>query len=126
MTYLEITEKFKELFILIVENAGEETSNKNYLDVENILKKNESMIEQAVEDEPPLEVFISLCISFVVVEVHSIDNMCEKSIEETTYLVNDFWERYLKNPLKKFTAKYGLSTIKSLTTAVKVLHKYDQ
>ena len=40
MTTKEIYKKYEEVFILVMEAAGEETNNQAYKDVEKILKDN--------------------------------------------------------------------------------------
>ena len=40
MTYKEIADKYIDLFILIIETAGDVTNNQSYKNIENTVKKN--------------------------------------------------------------------------------------
>lgn len=121
MTTKEIYQKYKEVFILVMETAGEETGNKVYKDVEKILNKNsfKKVINQAAEQDVPLPVFICICIVTLLGEIHGPDKLSEMDMEESYKLADFMFQNYLKKPTRKFTSTYGLPVINSLDTYFK-------
>lgn len=116
MTTKEIYRKYEEVFILVMEAAGEETNNQAYKDVERILKDKvfAKSINQAIEDEAPIQVFISLCIVALLKEIHGVDELSDMTEDETYELADYIFQHYLKKPTRKFTSTYGLPVINSL------------
>ena len=118
MTTKEIYRKYEEVFILVMEAAGEETNNQAYKDVEKILKDKvfAKSINQAIEDEAPIQVFISLCIVALLKEIHGVDELSDMTEDETYELADYIFQHYLRKPTRKFTSTYGLPVINSLDT----------
>ena len=118
MTTKEIYKKYEEVFILVMEAAGEETNNQAYKDVEKILKDKvfAKSINQAIEDEAPIQVFISLCIVALLKEIHGVDELSDMTEDETYELADYIFQHYLRQPTRKFTSTYGLPVINSLDT----------
>lgn len=118
MTTKEIYKKYEEVFILVMEAAGEETNNQAYKDVEKILKDKvfAKSINQAIEDEAPIQVFISLCIVALLKEIHGVDELSDMTEDETYELADYIFQHYLRKPTRKFTSTYGLPVINSLDT----------
>lgn len=116
MTTKEIYRKYEEVFILVMEAAGEETNNQAYKDVERILKDKvfAKSINQAIEDEAPIQVFISLCIVALLKEIHGVDELSDMTEDETYELADYIFQHYLRKPTRKFTSTYGLPVINSL------------
>ena len=101
-----------------MEAAGEETNNQAYKDVEKILKDKvfAKSINQAIEDEAPIQVFISLCIVALLKEIHGVDELSDMTEDETYELADYIFQHYLRKPTRKFTSTYGLPVINSLDT----------
>ena len=61
MTYKEIIEKYKNLFLLLTEKAGSETGIKEYKEIDTILKKPENleMVEELIKAEPDFKIVVS-------------------------------------------------------------------
>ena len=118
MTTKEIYKKYREVFILVMEAAGEETNNQAYKDVEKILKDKvfAKSINQAIEDEASIQVFISLCIVALLKEIHGVDELSDMTEDETYELADYIFQHYLRKPTRKFTSTYGLPVINSLDT----------
>ena len=127
MTTKEIYRKYEEVFILVMETAGEETNNQAYKDVERILKDKvfAKSINQAIEDEAPIQVFISLCIVALLKEIHGVDELSDMTEDETYELADYIFQHYLRKPTRKFTSTYGLPVINSLDTYFRFIKVND-
>ena len=127
MTTKEIYKKYEEVFILVMEAAGEETNNQAYKDVEKILKDKvfAKSINQAIEDEAPIQVFISLCIVALLKEIHGVDELSDMTEDETYELADYIFQHYLRKPTRKFTSTYGLPVINSLDTYFRFIKVND-
>lgn len=127
MTTKEIYRKYEEVFILVMEAAGEETNNQAYKDVEKILKDKvfAKSINQAIEDEAPIQVFISLCIVALLKEIHGVDELSDMTEDETYELADYIFQHYLRKPTRKFTSTYGLPVINSLDTYFRFIKMND-
>ena len=128
MTTKEIYRKYEEVFILVMEAAGEETNNQAYKDVEKILKDKvfAKSINQAIEDEAPIQVFISLCIVALLKEIHGVDELSDMTEDETYELADYIFQHYLRKPTRKFTSTYGLPVINSLDTYFRFIKVDDK
>lgn len=125
LTTEELFREYVKLFKLLVETAGYNTvKNKSYLEVERILQKQEKNIKATIEDDIPFTPFVATLIFYVILDIHGADRLegVEKT-EEVKNLIDDFWERYLKRPTRKFTSKYGLPEVRDLETYITVLGK---
>ena len=121
MTTREIYQKYEEIFVLVMETAGEETGNKVYKETEKILNESnfKKVIDQAIEQEIPLPVFICMCIITLLEKIHGADKLIEMDIDESYKLADFMFQNYLKKPTRKFTSTYGLPVIDSLDTYFK-------
>ena len=128
MTTKEIYRKYEEVFILVMEAAGEETNNQAYKNVEKILKDKvfAKSINQAIEDEAPIQVFISLCIVALLKEIHGVDELSDMTEDETYELADYIFQHYLRKPTRKFTSTYGLPVINSLDTYFRFIKVDDK
>lgn len=124
LTTEELFREYVKLFKLLVETAGYTVKNKSYLEVERILQKQEKNIKATIEDDIPFTPFVATLIFYVILDIHGADRLegVEKT-EEVKNLIDDFWERYLKRPTRKFTSKYGLPEVRDLETYIIVLGK---
>jgi len=118
MTYEEIIDGWKNIFILVLE----ETSDKVYNSVEEIIKPYNELLKDMIEKEVPLNIIIGVFILAVLFESKGI----EKLAEEGDYVdkrVDDFWTRYLKKPTCSYLKKIGMSPIKDNNLDIHVLIK---
>lgn len=124
LTTEELFREYVKLFKLLVETAGYTVKNKSYLEVERILQKQEKNIKATIEDDIPFTPFVATLIFYTILDIHGADRLegVEKT-EEVKNLIDDFWERYLKRPTRKFTSKYGLPEVRDLETYITVLGK---
>lgn len=124
LTTEELFREYVKLFKLLVETAGYTVKNKSYLEVERILQKQEKNIKATIEDDIPFTPFVATLIFYIILDIHGADRLegVEKT-EEVKNLIDDFWEKYLKRPTRKFTSKYGLPEVRDLETYITVLGK---
>lgn len=124
LTTEELFREYVKLFKLLVETAGYTVKNKSYLEVERILQKQEKNIKATIETDIPFTPFVATLIFYIILDIHGADRLegVEKT-EEVKNLIDDFWERYLKRPTRKFTSKYGLPEVRDLETYITVLGK---
>lgn len=123
MTYREIAEKYIDLFVLIIETAGDVTNNQSYKNIEQTLKKEKKELDRAIEDEVDFGLFIVLLITIVLLDVHEHKDLYEKSEEEMYGLISDMWKRYLKVPTRKFLSQNGMKLIDELHYSSVILKK---
>lgn len=123
LTTEELFREYVKLFKLLVETAGYTVKNKSYLEVERILQKQEKNIKATIEDDIPFTPFVATLIFYIILDIHGADRLEGEKTEEVKNLIDDFWERYLKRPTRKFTSKYGLPEVRDLETYITVLGK---
>lgn len=114
MTYREVAEKYIDLFILVMETAGDVTNNQSYKNIEQTLKNNRSELDKAIDDEVDFGMFIVILITTILLDVHKIEDLYEKSEDEMYGLISDMWDRYLKIPTRKFLTQNGMKLIDEL------------
>lgn len=125
MTYKEVANKYIDLFILVMETAGDVTNNQSYKNIENIINKSRGELNRAIEDEIDFGMFIVILITAVLLDVHKIEDLYEKDEDEMYSLISDMWERYLKKPTRKFLTQNGMKLIDELTYS-SVIFKRDK
>ena len=110
MTLPEISKKFLERFVLILEAVGDETGNTSYKNVEKIIheEENEKMIQEAIDDDVDFRIFVTICIFTVLKDIHGIDKLRSIGEIELKELTDDLFVRYLKKPTRQFSSTYGL------------------
>ena len=125
MTVQEILDKYLDLFVLVMETAGEKTDNKYYKDVKRIIKDNKSILDDMIEKTPviPFELVVVMCIAFLVEEIHGTERLIESDYDELDNYINSMWDLYLKKPTRHFTSKYGLEPIDKLTVHYRIRKK---
>jgi hypothetical protein len=114
MTYKEIADKYIDLFVLIIETAGDVTNNQSYKNIENTVKKNRKELDRAIEDEVDFGMFIVILITTALLDIHSLEDLSDKNEDEMYTLISDMWDRYLKKPTRKFLAQNGMKLIDEL------------
>lgn len=114
MTYREIAEKYIDLFVLIIETAGDTTNNQSYKNIEHILKKSKKELDRAIDDEIDFGMFIVILITTTLMDIHDLENLANKDEDEMYVLISDMWERYLKKPTRKFLIQNGMKLIDEL------------
>ena len=112
MTIREIYDKYKEIFILVVEQAGEETGNSSYKNVESILKKYEDDIEQLLEQNPPFDLMITNLIVLLVIDVHGADSLEGELLKK---YVDPLFDIYLKKATMSFCSQNGIPVVRKLS-----------
>lgn len=126
MTYREIAEKYIDLFVLIIETAGDVTNNQSYKNIEHIVEKSrKEVLDKAIEDEVDFGMFIVLLITAALMDIHSLEDLSNKNEDEMYVLISDMWDRYLKKPTRKFLTQNGMKLIDELTYS-SVIFKKDK
>lgn len=125
MTYKEIADKYIDLFILVIETAGDLTNNQSYKNIENIVKKSKKELDRAIEDEVDFGMFIVILITSALLDIHSLEDLSNKDADEMYILISDMWNRYLKKPTRKFLAQNGMKLIDELNYS-SIIFKRDK
>lgn len=126
MTYKEIAEKYIDLFVLIIETAGDVTNNQSYKNIEHIVEKSrKGVLDKAIEDEVDFGMFIVLLITAALMDIHPLEDLSNKDEDEMYVLISDMWDRYLKKPTRKFLTQNGMKLIDELTYS-SVIFKKDK
>lgn len=109
MTLKEIKEKWFDMFILIMETAGEETDNEDYKNVKKICEetklRKQSKNFNDLEDNQLLNVHIIVNVLSLVLRIHKGENLSDEEYQD---LCQDMWDRYLRKPTRKFTSRNGI------------------
>lgn len=115
MTTEELYKKYKEVFILVMEAAGETMGNETYKNVESIVNApefDEEILKYIIRRGGKLDVVIAVMICNVVVKVHGADVLSkEENIDKYVIPVFDL---YLRKPTIAFCQQNGVPVIKSL------------
>ena len=110
MTCEEIYIKYIDLFKLLIKNAGIETGNTSYRNVDKILEQEDDKmcINRAIEDEVDFRIFVSILIFRVMIDIHGIEKLEKLDEDEMKDLITSLYVLYLLKPTRKFCTKYGL------------------
>lgn len=110
MTCEEIYIKYIDLFKLLIKNAGIETGNTSYRNVDKILEQEDDKmcINHAIEDEVDFRIFVSILIFRVMMDIHGIEKLEKLDEDEMKDLITSLYVLYLLKPTRKFCTKYGL------------------
>lgn len=121
MTNNEAKQKYLQLFVMIMEDAAEESGIPEYRELDTVFGENNLKIINASrqkeifeDDAVPFEIFILLLIIRVVIRLVGDDPEKFGKITNLEERVEDIFQRYLLVPTHKFTSKYGLPTIKKI------------
>jgi len=123
MTYKEIIEKYKNLFILLTEKAGEESGIQEYKKIDTILKKkeNQEMVEDLIKAEPDFKIVVSSFIVSLLLEIYGPEILETWDEEKTSSHLTEFYQLYLKKATIKFCEKYGLEKFNDPEMAFKLI-----
>jgi len=123
MTYKEIIEKYKNLFLLLTEKAGSETGIKEYKEVDTILKKPENleMVEELIKAEPDFKIVVSSFIVSLLIEIYGPEELENWNEEKTSSHLTEFYQLYLRKATIKFCEKYGLEKFDNPEMAFKLV-----
>lgn len=123
MTLPEISKKFLERFVLVLEAVGDETGNTSYKNVEKIIheEENEEMIQGAIDDDVDFRIFVTICIFTILKDIHGVEKLYSIGEIELKELVDDLFVRYLKKPIRQFSSTYGLPILNSPEVFIKVI-----
>lgn len=123
MTSQELFPKFEEIFILVMETAGQKTGNKIYQSVKNIVDKRRDRIKEMTEEDVPFNIFVAYLEILIILEVHGVEHVEELNSDECKELLDNMFNLYIKKPLRKFTSTNGLPSINSLDLYFSVFTK---
>lgn len=110
MTCEEIYIKYIDLFKLLIKNAGIETGNTSYRNVDKILEQEDDKrcINRAIEDEVDFRIFVSILIFRVMIDIHGIEKLEKLDEDKMKDLITSLYVLYLLKPTRKFCTRYGL------------------
>lgn len=117
MTLEEIKSLYKEVFILTVDDIVG--------DIDETIKSFKAD-ELLMKDELGFPEFVGLLITLCIVKIHGPENLEQKSFDEMSDLIDDFYNRYIKRITKKFTSKYGISMDESSLNVSAKIVKYGK
>jgi len=124
MTVREALDKYLDLFVLIMESAGEETGNSSYKNAARLIEGRKNMLQEVADEGYPFSMLVVMCISVIVIDVHGVDRLARTSIDDMDNYITSIWELYLKKPTRSFTEKNGLTPISDLEYSFVVAKKY--
>lgn len=108
MNYQKAFDDYIKLFILIVESVGQRSGNKKYQEVEKIIKRDRSRMEEFIEKDPPFAMAIGVLIISLLTEIHGLGSLSGYSnAGKVNTMVDDFYIHYLKDATNKFLLDLG-------------------
>lgn len=108
MNYQKAFDDYIKLFILIVESVGQRSGNKKYQEVEKIIKRDRSRMEEFIEKDPPFAMAIGVLIVSLLTEIHGLGSLSGYSnAGKVNTMVDDFYIHYLKDATNKFLLDLG-------------------
>lgn len=123
MSEKEVKEEYKKIFITLIEEAGEETGNDSYKNIESTIERESKVVSifrggeqfDPVEDDAiSLTEYIMVLVFYLLADVHG-KSLNNKSTDDLVLLIDDLYERYLKKNTRGFCIRFGLPIITSLT-----------
>ena len=122
MTTKELYYKYKDVFILVLESAGEETNNSVYKDAERIVRENEENVLALIDRGVSFSLVITSMVASVVVEVHGKEKLANQDISE---YIHTLFDMYLKRPTRSFCTQNGVPVIKDINEWTSILRKIE-
>lgn len=121
MTARELYEKYKNVFILAIETAGESTNNEVYKKAESIINSEEftELINGFIDSGARFDLLIVQMVCALVLKIHGFEKLKESNLMEYG---EPIFELYLKKPTRIFCQQNGVPVIKQLAWAA-ILHK---
>ncbi len=121
MTARELYEKYKNVFILAIETAGESTNNEVYKKADSIINSKEftELINGFIDSGARFDLLIVQMVCALVLKIHGIEKLRESDL--MVYGAPIF-ELYLKKPTRIFCQQNGVPIIRQLAWAA-ILHK---
>ena len=123
MTTKELYYKYKDVFILVMESAGEETGNSSYKDVEKLVSKIESSVLGLIDRGASFSLVITSMIAELVIDVNGKENLANQDISG---YVHTLFDLYLKKPTRSFCSQNGVPVIKDSNEWISVLRKIEK
>lgn len=123
MTYKEVVQEYRKLFIMLVEKAGRETGNTSYQNIEKVLKdmKVENMEKSLVDKEPEFVVVVCSYLVLMFCDIYGKEKVREWDEEESAQKLSEFYETFLKKSTMRFCEKYGLEPFDDPRTSFKLI-----
>lgn len=121
MILVDIAEKYKEVFILCMEAAGNETGNTAYLDCEKIIEDSKEYIQNAIDNGVDFRIYVSILITTVLSDVHGFDKLENNDPEVNGQLLEDLFQRYLWKATRTFSTRNGLPVLDKLELQFKLV-----
>ncbi len=126
MTEKDVKIEYSKLFYILMEDAGDQANNDGYKrakevtdDISSTFIIRSGLRYNILEDDAiSFEEFIMVLILKLITLVLSKEIVAGFSSEEIKERVEDVYTRYLIGGTRKFTSKYGLPTVHSVTSNV--------
>lgn len=127
MTWEQIIREYLKLFILVIETAGDQTSNSQYKAIQKTIDRNQECVQRVIDTGGiDFEIVVGLFCSMVILSIHGDrlvinDTNGEETMEKiklSKELLEDLYQRYLKKPTEQFLRKNGLPPMADNITEV--------
>ena len=120
MTEREIKEEYSKLFVLVMEDAADESGNLGYKNAQKVAEGKiyfdvgGKFIDILDADIVSLGEYIMCLIAGLLTEVLGPSILEEESSDKIKLRIEDLYSRYLLKPTRLFTQKYGLAKIPNI------------
>lgn len=122
MDYETLVREYIKLFILVMETVGQRDKNSKYQEVSKCIESNEPMIQKMIDDEPDVSVIVCNLIVQLLVDIHDSDSISgPENRDRLNELVEDMYQRHLREATNRFFRKHGLEPIDSINENLTVV-----
>lgn len=122
MDYETLVREYIKLFILVMETVGQRDKNLKYQGVAKCIEANEPMIQKMIDDEPDVSVIVCNLIVQLLVDIHDSDSISgPENRDRLNELVEDMYQRHLREATNRFFRKHGLEPIDSINDNLTVV-----
>jgi len=112
MDYEELVNEYLDIITIIIEAVGQKLNNKKYQQASRLIKENRANIDKSIENEDEFYIIITHVIISLLIDIHDISNLSgRENVVKLNTLIDDFFNRYLKEPTNKFLKKNGMKPV---------------
>mgnify|MGYP003550851911 CR=1 FL=1 len=116
MDYEELLRGYIKIFVLVLEAVGQKYGNKAYQEVGKCVIDNEDLIQDIIDKEPDFHEAVTLLITTLLLKIHEKSELFGwENKENLNYLLNDLYNRHLKEATNKYLKRIGMPVIDQLS-----------
>src|SRR5574344_1755684 len=116
MDYEELLRGYIKIFVLVLEAVGQKYGNKAYQEVGKCVIDNEDLIQDIIDKEPDFHEAVTLLITTLLLKIHEKSELFGwENKENLNYLLNDLYNRHLKEATNKYLKRIGMPVINQLS-----------